>query len=75
MVHPAFDNSSGIESTWTVVGVAGFMFWGTPTAITIASMFARAWRREQFPIATRLGRGALWFVLYLSTSIVHTRKG
>ncbi len=75
MVRSAFGNSSGIQSTWTLVGVAGFMFWGIPMSITIATMFARAWRREQFPIPTRLGRGALWFVLYLVTTIVHSRVG
>jgi hypothetical protein len=34
-------------------------------SITIAGIFAKAWRREQFGLSERLLRGATWFVLYL----------
>ena len=34
-------------------------------SITIAGIFAKAWRREQFGRGQRLLRGATWFVLYL----------
>ena len=35
-------------------------------SITIAGIFARAWRREQFGLGQRVLRGATWFVLYLT---------
>ena len=35
-------------------------------SITIAGIFAKAWRREQFGRGQRLLRGATWFVLYLT---------
>jgi hypothetical protein len=66
-VRAAFGSSSAIRSTWTVVGLAGFLVWGIPMSITVASMFARAWRREQFSLGVRLWRGAVWFVVYLGT--------
>lgn len=64
-VREAFGNSSDLRSTWTWIGVAGFLVWGIPMSISIAGMFAKAWRREQFGRWVRLGRGAVWFVLYL----------
>jgi hypothetical protein len=40
--------------------------WGIPMSITIAGIFARAWRREQFGLSQRLLRGATWFAVYLT---------
>jgi hypothetical protein len=65
-VREAFGASSGLRSTWTFIGVGGFLVWGIPMSITIAGIFAKAWRREQFGLAQRLLRGATWFVLYLT---------
>ena len=65
-VREAFGTSSGLRSSWTIIGVAGFLVWGIPMSITIAGIFARAWRREQFGLSQRLLRGATWFVLYLT---------
>ena len=65
-VRAAFGASSGLRSSWTFIGVAGFLVWGIPMSITIAGIFARAWRREQFGLSQRLLRGATWFVLYLT---------
>ena len=65
-VREAFGTSSGLRSTWTFIGVVGFLLWGIPMSITIAGIFAKAWRREQFGLAQRLLRGATWFVLYLT---------
>lgn len=65
-VRAAFGRESGLRSTWTFFGVASFLLWGIPMSITIAAMFAKAWRREPFGLAGRLWRGALWFALYLS---------
>ena len=65
-VREAFGNSSGLRSSWTFIGVAGFLVWGIPMSITIAGIFAKAWRREQFGLGQRLLRGATWFVLYLT---------
>ena len=63
----AFGTSSGLQSSWTFIGVAGFLVWGIPMSITIAGMFAKAWRRQQFDRLERLWRGATWFLLYLIT--------
>jgi len=65
-VRSAFGSSSGLRSTWTIFGVAGFLVWGIPMSITVASMFAAAWRREQFSLGTRFWRGAVWFIAYLA---------
>lgn len=64
-VRSAFGDSAELHSLWTFAGLAGFLFWGIPMSITVAGMFAAAWRREQFGLWQRLGRGAAWFVLYL----------
>jgi hypothetical protein len=66
-VREAFGSAAGMRSVWSFVGVAGFLAAGVPMAVTIAAMFARAWRREQFGLVQKLARGALWFVLYLAT--------
>jgi hypothetical protein len=65
-VRDAFGASSGLRSSWTILGVAGFLVWGIPMSITIAGIFAKAWRREQFGLGWRLLRGSAWFVLYLA---------
>jgi hypothetical protein len=65
-VRAAFGDSSGFRTSWTFIGVAGFLVWGIPMSITIAGIFAKAWRREQFGLGQRLLRGAVWFVLYLT---------
>jgi hypothetical protein len=70
-VRAAFGDSSGFRSNWTFFGVAGFLVWGIPMSITIAGIFAKAWRREQFGLGQRLLRGATWFVLYLTTIGLH----
>jgi len=44
-------------------------------SIRVATIFAQAWRRQQFGMAEKLGRGAAWFVLYLGTMIAHQRIG
>ncbi len=65
----AFGTAGGLESTWTVFGLASFLVWGIPMSITVARMYARAWRREPFPIGQTIARGATWFLLYLVTMI------
>jgi hypothetical protein len=72
-VRAAFGDSSGFRSSWTLVGVVGFLIWGIPMSITIAGIFAKAWRREQFGRGQRLVRGAAWFVLYLTMIGVRER--
>ena len=64
-VRDAFGESSVFRTSWTFIGVAGFLRWGIPRSITIAGMFAKAWRRDQFGLWDRLWRGAVWFVVYL----------
>jgi hypothetical protein len=72
-VRAAFGASSGLRSSWTFIGVAGFLVWGIPMSITIAGIFAKAWRREQFGLGERLLRGATWFVLYLTMITLRER--
>lgn len=72
-VREAFGDSAGLRSTWTVLGLAAFLVWGIPMAVTVAGMFAKAWRREQFGLGGRVGRGALWFALYLLMLILRER--
>ena len=38
---------------------------GIPMSMTIAGIWAKAWRRAPFGWRQGLGRGALWFLLYL----------
>jgi hypothetical protein len=64
-MRSAFGTSAGVHGVWSVVGLASFLIWGIPMSITVATMFARAWRREQFDFGARLARGSAWFVLYL----------
>lgn len=72
-VRGAFGDTAALRSLWTVVGVAAFLVWGIPMAILVASIFAKAWRREQFGVGQRLLRGALWFLLYLTMLVLRER--
>ena len=65
-VREAFGDASAFRTSWTFIGVAGFLVWGIPMSITIAGIFAKAWRRLQFGLGGRLLRGATWFILYLA---------
>lgn len=73
IVRAAFGSSSGLRSTWTVVGILGFAVWGIPMSMTVAAMFARAWRRTQLDFGARLWRGLVWFLLYLVLIAVRER--
>jgi hypothetical protein len=55
-VRAAFGDSSAFRSSWTFIGVAGFLVWGIPMSSTIAGIFAKAWRREQFGPTAVAGR-------------------
>lgn len=64
LVHPtsdrvrsAFGESAGLRSSWTFLGVAGFLVWDIPMAITIAGIFAKAWHREPFGFTGKLWPG------------------
>jgi hypothetical protein len=74
-VREAFGPASAFQSRWTFVGVAGFLMMGIPMSIKVAGMFARAWRRQQFGMAEKLARGAIWFALYLGTMTARERIG
>jgi hypothetical protein len=69
-VRAAFGTSAALRSSWTFLGMAGWLVWGIPMAITVASMFAKAWRREPFTLLQRVWRGAAWFVVYLGTLLI-----
>ncbi|TGD87436.1 hypothetical protein BayCH28_13780 [Mycolicibacterium sp. CH28] len=72
-VREAFGHSSGLRADWSLIGVAGFLVWGIPMSITIAGIFAKAWRRQQFGLLARLLRGTLWFLLYLAMIAIRER--
>ncbi|QEN15952.1 hypothetical protein ACRDU6_27570 [Mycolicibacterium sp. ELW1] len=72
-LREAFGNSAGLRADWTLIGVASFLVWGIPMAASVATIFAKAWRREQYGLVTRLLRGTAWFVLYLVTIAVRER--
>ena len=74
-VRDAFGAPSGVQYVWTFLGLGAFLVWGIPMSIRVATIFAQAWRRQQFGMAEKLGRGAAWFVLYLGTMIAHERIG
>jgi hypothetical protein len=74
-VREAFGTPSGVQYVWTFLGLAAFLVWGIPMSIRVATIFAQAWRRQQFGMAAKLGRGAAWFVLYLGTMVAHERIG
>ena len=69
-VRGAFGDTAALRSLWTVVGVAAFLVWGIPMSVMVASIFAKAWRREQFGVGERLLRGAAWFLLYLTMLVL-----
>lgn len=72
-VRGAFGDSAGLRSQWTFFGVAGFLFWGVPMAITIAGIFAKAWRRAPLTLIQRVLRGTAWFLLYLAMLVCRER--
>jgi uncharacterized BrkB/YihY/UPF0761 family membrane protein len=74
-VRAAFGHSSEMRSSWSVIGVAGFLVWGIPMSVCVAGIFAKAWRREQFGLGSKLWRGLLWFALYLVMIAVRERIG
>jgi hypothetical protein len=74
-VREAFGTASGVQHVWTFLGLGAFLVWGIPMAMRVAAIFAQAWRRPQFGMAERLGRGTVWFVLFLATMDAHERIG
>ncbi|MEZ0356732.1 hypothetical protein [Mycobacterium sp. SA01] len=72
-LREAFGNSAGLRADWTLIGVASFLVWGIPMAASVATIFGKAWRREQYSVMTRLLRGTAWFALYLVTIAVRER--
>ena len=74
-VREAFAAPSGVQYVWTFLGLGAFLVWGIPMSIRVATIFAQAWRRQQFGMAEKLARGAAWFVLYLGIMTAHERIG
>lgn len=72
-VRDAFGATDGLRSEWSFLGLAAFLVWGIPMSMTVAAIFAKAWQREQFGARQRLGRGARWFVLYLTMIVLRER--
>jgi hypothetical protein len=72
-VREAIGDAAALESNWTLLGVAGFLVWGIPMAVTVAGIFARAWRRAPLPVVPRIIRGSAWFLLYLAMMVCRER--
>ena len=72
-VRAAFGTANGLHSSWSVIGLAGFLVWGIPMAVSVAAIFAKAWRREQLGFGHRLWRGTVWFLLYMLTITIRDR--
>jgi hypothetical protein len=72
-VRNAFSTANSLRSSWSVIGLAGFLVWGIPMAVSVAAIFAKAWRREMLGFGHRLWRGTLWFLLYMLTLTVRDR--
>jgi hypothetical protein len=56
-----------LSSTWSVVGLVGWLVWGIPMSLTVSNTFSLAWVREPFDFWPRIARGYSWFLLYLVT--------
>ncbi len=72
-VRDAFGSSDALRSSWSVIGLAGFLLAGIPLTVTVAQIFAKAWLRAPFDLRQRLWRGIVWFLLYLVTLAVRDR--
>jgi uncharacterized BrkB/YihY/UPF0761 family membrane protein len=70
IVRELFGTTASLRSSWTVVGLAGFLFWGIPMSSQVAKTFARAFRRERWPFWTEVWRGTLWFLVLLVSQIL-----
>ena len=68
-VQHLFDSSANLRSTWTVLGLGGFLFWGIPMSSQVAKVWARAYRRERFRFWSETWRGSTWFVLALAAYV------
>ncbi len=69
-VQGLFGDSGDLRSTWTFLGIAGFLFWGLPMSAQVAKTFARAFRRERWPFWTEVWRGGVWFTVLLTSQIL-----
>jgi uncharacterized BrkB/YihY/UPF0761 family membrane protein len=78
-VQGLFGTSADLQSTWTFLGIAGFLVWGIPMSSQVAKTYARAFRRERWPFWTEVWRGSLWFgvlvVSYILTLVIRTHLG
>ena len=69
-VQGLFGDSGDLKSTWTFLGIAGFLFWGIPMSAQVAKTYARAFQRERWPFWTEVWRGAAWFAVLLLSQIL-----
>jgi uncharacterized BrkB/YihY/UPF0761 family membrane protein len=68
ILRSSFSDGAELRSTWTVLGLGGFLIWGLGTAPLVCKIFAGAWRRERFSTPAELGRGFVWFLMYITTA-------
>lgn len=72
-VHDSFSSSADLKSTWTVIGLLGWLLWGIPTSWLMARIFSKAWKREAYGFVKETLRGFSWFFLYI-LAIVATER-
>jgi uncharacterized BrkB/YihY/UPF0761 family membrane protein len=66
-MHDLFGTGASLKSTWTVFGLASFLFWGIPMSAQVAKTFGRAFRRRRFSFWGEVWRGTVWFALFMFT--------
>ena len=69
-VQGLFGDAGDLRSTWTFLGIAGFLFWGIPMSAQVAKTFARAFQRERWSFGTEVWRGCIWFAVLLASQIL-----
>jgi hypothetical protein len=69
-VQGLFGDAGDLRSTWTFLGIAGFLFWGIPMSAQVAKTFARAFQRERWSFWTEVWRGGAWFAVLLASQIL-----
>lgn len=72
-VHDSFSSSANLQSTWSVIGLLGWLLWGIPTSWLMARIFGLAWKRERFGFVKETARGFSWFLLYFLAILISER--
>lgn len=69
-VRGLFGDAGDLRSTWTFLGIAGFLVWGIPMSAQVAKTYALAFQRRRWGFLTEVWRGVIWFVMLLTSQIL-----